>query len=165
MQKIYLAATLLALSYCLPAQSIKDLDFLVGTWDTHEVIYEGTPKEYIETGERVCAYYMDSTYIKCETKGLRKGKPRTYAFLFNYDAQKKHFQLLKIFGDYSFYANKSWKIDWEQQLILEEDTGGDQYIGNIDFADPNRIIWRGWFPSQKREPKLSLIFTETATRK
>lgn len=164
MKRLCLWIIFLIPGFTLPGQSIKDLEFLIGTWNTSELIFEGTPREYVESGVRECAYYLDSTYIKCETRAFSKGRNRVYSFFFNYDEKSHKFQVLKIFSDYSFYSKKSWNIDSTQRLITEKDTGGDQYIGHIDFQDDNRIIWRGWRPVLGKEPRLELLFTEEAIR-
>ena len=149
----------------LDGQSIQDLDFLVGSWNTHELIFEGTDREYHESGQRTCDYYLDSTYIKCDTKASNKRRERAYTFLINFDKDSKQFRILKIFSDYSFIVTKSWKVDLEKEMIIEADTSGDQYVGSISFEDKEKLIWRGWSPSKEADPSLDLIFTETATRR
>ena len=68
-------------------QSIRDLDFLIGEWEVTETIYPGQPKEYQETGTRTCSYYLDGTFIKCESETIvsTSGRKRTYAYYINYD--------------------------------------------------------------------------------
>ena len=92
--------------YNADAQSIKDLGFLIGKWEVSEIVYAGTDKEYIETGSRECAYYMDGSWIKCETMGKRHGRDRSYTFLINYHPEKKYFQFLSLSGDYPDFGGE-----------------------------------------------------------
>lgn len=165
MKRILFSALLIWANSGLTAQSIKELDFLLGTWDLHEVIFAGTDREYVETGVRECSYYLGNSYIKCESNAIRKGKERSYTFLFNYDEPESRFRLLKLSSDYSFLGIKSWKIDSDLQTVLEEDLTGELFISNISIADKNKLIWRGWEPKNGKDPQLELIFTEVATRR
>jgi hypothetical protein len=149
----------------ISSQSIRDLDFLIGSWNVREVVYADTPKEYIETGKRECLFYLDSAYIKCETKAIRKGKNREYTFLYNYVKETDEFRLFKFSSDFDAYGIKSWKINQEAKVIEEEDKTGYQFIGASSFVDKNRIIWKGWAPKIGQDPELELIYTEEAIRK
>lgn len=164
MKKILTIAVGIMATSTLCGQSIKDLDFLVGTWDVSEVVYPGSDREYVETGKRVCGYYLGDSYIKCETNGIRKGKERSYTFLFNYEKSEDRFRLIKLHSDGESYSIKSWKINVDLQVVFEEDITGEQFISDISFEDRNKLIWRGWSPKNGRNPELQLIFIETATR-
>jgi hypothetical protein len=165
--KKYMLTTVIAIvassaTYC---QSIKQLEFLVGTWDLEEVVFPGTEREYIETGVRECAYYLDSAYIKCDSRAIRKGRDRGYSFLFNYVESENQFRLIKLWSDHSGYSIKSWKINADLQIIYEEDVTGEQFISDISIADKDQLVWRGWSPKNGLQPKLELIFREVATRR
>jgi len=64
MRRILITVCTLIVSTTIDAQSIKDLDFLVGSWKVSEVVFPGSDREYIETGARVCGYYLGESYIK-----------------------------------------------------------------------------------------------------
>lgn len=165
MKKSIFCAMMVIASTSLFAQSIKDLDFLIGTWDVSEVVFPGTSREYVETGVRECAYYLNENYIKCETNGIRKGRKRQYTFLFNYRKDEKKFRLLKLSSDFPGQSIKSWEIKPDLKLIFEEDVAGEQFISDISFEDRDKIIWRGWSPKNGKNPELQLIFREEAVRR
>ncbi len=149
------------------AQSIKDLDFLVGKWEVSEIVYAGTDREYIETGDRECSYYLDGSYIKCETQGVRKGRNRSYTFLINYDSEKKYFRLLSLSSDYPDVGMSAWEINNEAQIIKSRSLQGYGSIHRLDFRDKNKIIWQGLYAEANSDSELELkaMWTETATRK
>ncbi len=149
------------------AQSIRDLDFLVGRWEVSEIVFAGTDREYTETGSRECSYYLDGSYIKCETQGIRKGRNRSYTFLINYESEKEYFRLLSLSSDYPDVGMSAWEIDSEAQIIKGRGLQGYGSIHRLDFRDRNKIIWQGLYPEANSNSELELkaMWTETATRK
>lgn len=149
------------------AQSIKDLDFLVGKWEVREIVFAGTDKEYIETGSRECAYYMDGSWIKCETMGKRHGRDRSYTFLINYHPAEEYFQFLSLSSDYPDLGVSAWEIDTDAQIIRGRSTQGYESIHSINFKNNDKIIWQGLYPRVGEDAKLELqpMWTETAIRK
>ncbi len=146
------------------AQSIQDLDFLIGTWELSEVANPGTPSEYIEKGTRTCEYYLRGNYIKCESNGVRKGRDRSYTFLFTYEKKEDRIKLIKISSDFDAHSIKSWAIDKENKIITEEDMTGYQFVSSISYENRDEIIWRGYSPKVGKEPSLQLVFEERAVR-
>lgn len=151
----------------LNAQSVKDLDFLIGKWEVSEIVYAGTDKEYIETGSRECAYHMDGSWIKCETMGKRHGRDRSYTFLINYHPEKEYFQFLSFSSDYPDLGVTAWEIDTDAKMIIGRSTQGYESIHSINFKDTDKIIWQGLYPRAGEDATLELhpMWTETATRK
>ncbi len=149
------------------AQSIQDLNFLVGKWEVSEIVYAGTDKEYIETGSRECGYYLDGSYIKCETQGLRKGRDRWYTFLINYDSNEKYYRILSLSSDYPEVGMSAWEIDSSAQIIKGRSLQGYGSIHRLDFRDRDKIIWQGLYAEANGNSELELnaMWTETATRK
>lgn len=147
------------------SQSIQDLDFLIGTWDTSDLIYPGTDRAYTEKGTRECGYYLDGAYIKCETWSNLKGKSRMSTFLYSYDKSGKFFRLIKIYSTYDLYELKKWVLDQETKTILESDLTGQTNVGTFSFEDRDKLVWSGWQIKKGKTPSLHPIFTETITRK
>ncbi|MEP5611435.1 MAG: hypothetical protein ABJP45_04265 [Cyclobacteriaceae bacterium] len=164
--KILIIAIGMMATIHLHAQSIKDLDFLIGKWKVSEIVAAGTDKEYTEIGARECSYYMGS-WIKCETKGKRHGRNRSYTFLINYHPEKEYFQFLSLSSDYPDCGISAWIIDSDASIIRGRSTQGYESIHSINFEDKNKIIWQGLYPRANDDSKLELepLWTETATRK
>lgn len=148
------------------AQSIKDLDFLIGKWEVSEIVAAGTENEYTETGTRECAYFMDGNWIKCETRGKRRGRDRSYTFLINYHPEKEYFQFLSLSSDYPDCGISAWVIDKNADVIRGRSTSGYESIHSINFEDKDKIVWQGLYPRAGDDAKLLLkpLWTETAIR-
>lgn len=160
-------ATLLILGFLNSySQSIMDLDFLIGKWEVSEIVAAGTENEYLETGTRDCAYYLDGSYIKCETQGKRHGKNRQYTFLINYHPGKDYFQFISLSGDYPDFGMSAWVIDENADIIQGRSIDGYESIHSIDFTNKDRIIWQGLYPRANGDAVLELkpLWTETASR-
>lgn len=161
--------TILLQSLITHCQSINDLDFLIGTWNLHEVTYPGTPGEYIETGKRQCEYAVLGSYIKCETTAIRHGKERTYVFLINYLGEPGKFQMAAMFSDYPqqgkhmLFLNKDKK---EIQIAaMPGDFKSESFTrSTMSFSDKDKVVWEGWTSLFKTQVEWKLLYQETASR-
>ena len=155
----------------LQSQSIQDLDFLIGEWDLTETIYPGEPKEYQETGTRTCSYYLDGSFIKCESETTvsTSGKKRTYAYHINYDAREKCFRATNFANDFPLQGQFVWYLDEENKRIIAitpKNVIEDRFFrATISFADPNELVWEGWASVFLEEKEWTQVFRDVATRK
>ncbi|MBX2874629.1 MAG: hypothetical protein KTR30_21080 [Saprospiraceae bacterium] len=97
----------------LGAQSIKDLNFLIGDWKVNETILPGTDKSYTENGTRSCAYYLEDSFIRCESSTLssKTGKHRSYTYLINYDKKEDCFWVTALSNDFPKHDKQQWFLD------------------------------------------------------
>lgn len=149
------------------SQGIKNLEFLIGTWDVSEVIYPGSDKEYIEAGTRTCEYDVDGTYIKCVTNAKSKYGERSLFMFFNYDNDFNKYIVTTLFSNLSFQGKYEWYLDSAQQRIqsisplgLDED---EFYRGDISISE-NQLIWKGYRTSFRKDRSWELRYFETSNR-
>lgn len=129
----------MAICHQLKAQSIKDLDFLIGTWDISETIYPNTDKAWQEPGIRKC---------ESKTKVSTSGKKRYYAYLINYDKKEKCFWVTSLANDFPLHGKHKWYLDKEKKLInaiSPINVTKDRFFrGPISYKDKDKIVWNGW---------------------
>ena len=153
------------------AQSINDLDFLIGEWEVHETIYPGTEKEYTESGIRTCSYYLNKKFIKCDARTMvsKNGKERWYAYIINYHAEAGYFIATNFAHDFPLHGQHHWYMDKENKQLIAitpENVIRDRFFrGTISFANPNRIEWNGYASVYKESKDWKHIFQDVATRK
>ncbi len=153
------------------SQSIKDLDFLIGEWDVTETIYPGQPKEYQETGTRICSYYLDGSFIKCESETIvsTSGRKRTYAYYINYDKKEQCFRATNFAHDFPLHGQFQWYLDEENEQIIAitpKNVIEDRFFrATISYADKDRLVWDGWASVFQEDKAWVQIFSDVATRK
>ncbi len=137
--------------YQVNAQSIQDLNFLIGQWTVHETLFPGADRSYVENGTRVCGYYLDDSFIRCESSTLssRTGRQRSYTYLINYDAQEDCFWVTALSNHFPKHDKQQWflDIDHEQILaIIPRSVFNNQFVrAIISYKDRNRLVWDGWY--------------------
>lgn len=136
-------------------QSIRDLDWLIGSWDFVDV---SVTRKYRETGTRTCSYTLDEKYLVCQSIGTsQSGKERTYIFFLNYNSIDDRFEMVAMFGDYprkNLYIvevsenghrldlkNSTWTDDGltkNNEATLTYD-GESQYVWEIRSGEPDPV--------------------------
>lgn len=169
--KIMFSFTLLVLGFeSGQAQSIKDLDFLIGTWEVEETLYPGTDKEYKEKGTRSCEYYMLDSFIKCEaeTTVSKTGKNRVYVYLINYNKWGEYYQAINFSNDYPAYSHQQWYLDVDKKeirIVMPENAKKDRFFrSKISFKNPDRMIWEGWQSRFDEEKEWFYVFKDVGER-
>ena len=153
------------------AQSVRDLDFLIGEWDVTETILPGSENEYRETGVRSCAYYLDDSFIKCEAQTVvsTSGKKRTYAYLVNYDSRNGWFSATGIANDFPLHSNHRWFLDEDRKkitFVTPRNVNDDQFFrGTIEYDGKDTIVWQGWSSRFEGDKEWRWIFRDVATRR
>ncbi len=171
MKKQLFYATLLMTSISISAQSIKDLDFLIGEWEVLETIYPGTDKEYQEKGIRICEYYLNGSFIKCESSTVvsTSGKERFYAYVINYDKREDCFRATNLANDFPLQGQFKWFLDKENKQILAitpKNVIEDRFFrATISYANPNKLVWNGWRSKWLEDKEWKQVFNDVATRK
>ncbi len=169
--KKYIILVLLAWGGELDAQSIKDLDFLIGDWKVKETLFPGTDKSYTEKGTRTCAYYLDDSFIRCEssTVSSKTGKQRSYTYLINYDRKEECFWVTALSNDFPKHDKQQWFLDRANEQILAiipESVFNNRFFrATISYKDPDRLVWDGWYSKFRAEREWKYIMNDVATRR
>lgn len=174
MLRTTITTTLLAFflmpAFNVNAQSIKDLDFLIGTWKVEETIRPGTNEAYMENGTRTCSYYLNDTFIKCEAQTTisTSGRTRHYAYYIRYNERDGYFSAVNFahdfprIGQFQWYLNKEAK---ELRQVAPKNVLGDRfYRAVISYANPDQLIWEGWFSKFSEDKAWQQIFRDVATK-
>ncbi|MEQ8906250.1 hypothetical protein [Ekhidna sp.] len=154
MKKVLIWICLIALTGMVTAQentnspSIRDLDFLIGTWEVRE---DNEEKEWWEESIRKGSYILDSTYIELSAIAISSsGKERTYLWLIHYNAKDQQFEMLSMFSNW--YKMQFDVLNWDKAkrtLTIESggDPGSNEYherFGEMVFNENyNGYIWKG----------------------
>ncbi len=152
------------------SQSIKDLDFLIGTWEIVETIYPGTEREYQEKGTRTCAYYLNGSFIKCESETTvqKNGKKRYYSYVINYDKREDCFWATNFAHDFPLHGQFKWFLDKENQRIIAitpKNVIEDRFFrATISYRDKNKLVWNGWASVFKNDKEWVHIFNDVTTK-
>ena len=167
---LIIAFTLTAAKCFAQDQSIRDLDFLIGTWEVRE---DNDKKTWWEKCIRNVSYTLDSTYIKLEANALSSsGKQRTYLWLIHYNNQAQQFEMVSMFSNWHKIQLDilTWEADTRTltitnntnyaefperygQLVFAEDLQSYQWRGENKYGDPNEpSIWRYLEVGKKVKP-------------
>jgi hypothetical protein len=168
---LYFIFFLLMLHVATHAQSIKDLDFLIGTWQVKETILPNTKKAYQEVGTRTCSYYLNDSFIKCEaeTSELRNGnsRKRKYVYLINYDKDGNCFWATSLASDFPLHTKQKWLLDKEKKSVntITQDTNRDRFFrSTFSLETPNKMVWNGWRSKFAGSKEWQHIFHDIAVR-
>nr|WP_299171516.1 hypothetical protein [uncultured Allomuricauda sp.] len=170
MQKTILILLSVTFSSSLFSQSIKDLDFLIGTWKIVETIYPGTEKEYQEVGTRTCEYYLNGSFIKCEsvTVDQRNQRERFYSYIINYDKKENCFRATNFAHDFPLHGQFKWFLDKENERIIAitpKNVIEDRFFrATISYADRDKLVWNGWASVFEKDKEWIQIFTDVTTK-
>lgn len=126
--------------------SVKDLHFLVGTWQTEE---HHLASGWWEKSTRTGTYILDSTYLQLESVAVNSsGKKRTYRFLIHYDSDTDQFEMVCIYSNWPKVRTEI--LVWDQSNRTIKLTGkpeADEYserTGLMQFtSDFSAYTWKG----------------------
>lgn len=168
--KKYIILVLLVWGGELDAQSIRDLNFLIGDWKVKETLFPGTDRSYTEEGTRTCAYYLDDSFIRCEssTVSSRTGKQRSYTYLINSDRKEACYWVTALSNDFPKHDKQQWFLDQANKqiiAIIPESVFKDQFFrATISYRDPNRLVWDGWYSKFRAKREWKHIMKDLSTR-
>ncbi len=144
--KATLCLTLMSYSLISTAQSIKDLEFLIGTWEVRE---DNDKKTWWEESARIGTYTLDSTYISLEAQAVSSGgKERTYQWLIHYNNKAQQFEMVSMFSNWHKIQLDilSWNPETRTLTITNKPNSEEfhERFGQLVFAeDFNSYIWKG----------------------
>ncbi len=170
MNKITLFIVLVSMATMTSAQSINDLDFLIGHWEVKETLFPGTDKSYTENGSRVCEYYLDNRFIRCEssTVSSKTGKNRYYTYLINYDENEDCYWVTALSNDFPKHDKQQWFLDSENEqivVIIPKSVFNNQFFrATISFSDRNQLVWDGWYSRFRGDLEWKHIMNDVAIR-
>ncbi|NAS14035.1 hypothetical protein [Poritiphilus flavus] len=153
----------LSLSQGIAAQDagIKDLDFLIGTWETRE---DNVEEGWWETSTREINYALKENYIEIRANSIdSNGREREYFWYINYNKKTKRFEMVSMFSNW--YQSQFDILEWnrkERKLTIRNEPDSekefrirfgemvfnesfDEYTwkGENKYGDPNKpSIWR-----------------------
>ncbi|MEQ8364276.1 MAG: hypothetical protein RIF39_01045 [Cyclobacteriaceae bacterium] len=79
-------------------RGIKELDFLIGTWESRE---ENVDKGWWETSTREIKYTLKGNYIELKANSIdSNGKERAYSWYINYNKKKERFEMVSMFSNW-----------------------------------------------------------------
>ena len=128
------------------SQSIKDLDFLIGTWQVRE---DNTDKGWWETSTRVGKYVLKGNFIELKAESIdSNGRKREYAWYFHYNKKAKQFEMTSMFSNW--YKVQSDILEWDAKtrtLTIRNKPEGAEYherLGKMVFSkDFKSYVWKG----------------------
>jgi len=143
---IFSALLLLVTDIYSQQNKIKDLRFLIGTWEVRE---NNKETEWWEKCIRTGQFILDSTYIQMESTAITStGKQRVYRFLIHYNSEDQQFEMVSI---YSNWPKVQFDIlTWNSKkriLTIKNKNEVNEYherFGEIVFNENfNEYIWVG----------------------
>lgn len=159
-----------ALPFCGHAQqpSVKDLGFLIGTWETEE---HHPATQWWEKSTRTATYVLDSTYIQWESVAINSShKTRTYRFLIHYDSKSNQFEMVCLYSNWPKVQTDI--LQWNKaarQLTLKSKPAVDVFSersGTIQFSEDFReYVWSGINQSGDPQKPNIFVFEEKGNKK
>ncbi len=157
-------------SLSLHAQSIKDLDFLIGKWKVEETMFPGTERSYLERGFRTCNYFLENSCIHCETQttNSKTGVQRTYAYIINYDYDLGCFTAAVIANDFPKIGIDQWYLDKkakEIRIVSPRAVKPDRFFrGVLSYDNRDQLVWNYWSSFFAGEKEWKHTFNEVSVR-
>lgn len=129
-------------------KSIKDLAFLIGTWEVRE---DNEERTWWEKSTRTGQYVLDSTYIELESVAISSsGKERTYRWFIHYNSKAQQFEMASMFSNWHkiLFDILIWDIEKRKLTVRNGvEPNSDEYherFGEIIFDENFReYIWTG----------------------
>ncbi len=174
MGKLFILIILMQAPICLLASdqepSIKDLDWLIGSWDYAD---QAVKSDYTDTGQRECRYTLMQQYIVCESKGVtHTGKERNYLFYINYNKRNERFEMVALFNDYSgknLYILDVSKDGYVINLKNHEwNNTGLKQLSEAEITYDGESEWKWQIRFGDIDPETGVVpvsFIDTATRR
>jgi len=164
---LFFSALLLLTSKLYSQATVKDLHFLVGTWEAEE---HNKEKTWWEKCTRSGTYILDSTYIQLESVAVSStGKKRTYRFMIHYDKTAKQFEMVCMYSNWPKVQVNFLEWDSEKRtLTLRNKPEAEEYgarTGAIQFsADYDTYTWKGINKSGDRQKPSIWEYEESGNR-
>lgn len=130
------------------AQSINDLDFLIGKWEVRE---DNKEKDWWEKSTRIGQFVLDSMYIELKSNALSSsGKKRTYRWYIHFNSKTQEFEMISLFSNWHSvlfdildWNKESRKLTIRNKIDLNTSDYHERF-GEIIFSeDFNLYEWKG----------------------
>jgi len=161
MRKLITVLVLIISCFTMNSQSIKDLGFLIGTWEVRE---DNKENGWWETATRVGKYVLKDNFIEFKANSIdSNGRKREYIWYFHYNKKTKQFEMTSIFSNW--HKVQSDILEWNAkeriltirnkpqlggefherlgEMIFSKDFKSYEWKGENKYGDPNKpSIWR-----------------------
>jgi len=149
LEKAFILIIVLFLSVSVIAQEsgIKELDFLIGIWETRE---DNVEEGWWETSTREIKYTLKGNYIELKANSIdSNGRKREYCWYINYNKKTKQFEMVSMFSNW--YKTLLDIIVWDSKqkmLTIRNKPGSDnefpERFGEIIFNENfDEYTWKG----------------------
>lgn len=149
LKNILIFIVFLSLSEGLTAQEegIKELDFLIGKWETRE---DNIEEGWWETSTREIKYTLKGNYIELKATSVdSNGREREYSWYINYNKKAKQYEMVSMFSNW--YKTQFDILDWDSEqrkLTIRNKPGSEtefhERFGEIIFSeDFDEYVWKG----------------------
>ena len=141
------------------SQSIKDLDFLVGTWEVRE---DNIDKNWWETATRIGKYVLKENFIELKAESIdSNGRKREYRWYFHYNKRAKQFEMTSMFSNW--HKVQSDILEWDvksRTLTIRNNSAVSEFpkrYGKMVFSkDFKSYVWKG--ENKSGDPKKPRIW-------
>ena len=142
-------------------KGIKELDFLIGTWETRE---DNIETGWLETATRDISYALKDNYIELKATSMdSNGRAREYYWYINYNKKAQQFEMVSMFSNW--HKTQFDILEWDPpkrkltirnrpdresefserfgELIFSEDFNTYTWKGENKYGDPNNpSVWK-----------------------
>ncbi|MEM7087272.1 MAG: hypothetical protein AAF489_13875 [Bacteroidota bacterium] len=142
-------------------KGIKELDFLIGTWETRE---DNKETGWWETATREINYALKGNYIELKANSIdSNGREREYYWYINYNKKTEQFEMISMFSNW--HETQSDILEWDPEnrkltirnmpnresrfterfgeLIFNENFNEYTWTGENKYGDANNpSIWK-----------------------
>ncbi len=128
-------------------KGIKELDFLIGTWETRE---DNAETGWWETATREINYTLKDNYIELKANSIdSNGRERAYFWYINYNKKAKQFEMVSMFSNW--HKTQFDILTWDEEnrtLTIRNDPDCEkrytERFGKIMFSeDFQSYEWKG----------------------
>ena len=157
---------LTSLSIYSQDRSIKELNFLIGTWETRE---DNDENGWWETSTRVIQYTLKGNFIELKANSIdSNGRKREYFWYINYNKKTERFEMTSMFSNwYKVQLDiLSWNPEKRTLTIVNNPNDGKfpERFGELVFSkDFKSYVWKG--ENKYGDPNKPSIWRYTETGK
>ena len=144
---VFITAIVLSQGISAQEKGIKELDFLIGVWETRE---DNVEEGWWETSRREINYTLMENYIELKAKSVdSNGREREYSWFINYNKKTEQFQMVSMFSNW--YKTQFDILEWDansRKLTIRNKPDSEaeyhERFGEIIFSkDFKEYTWKG----------------------
>lgn len=108
---IFLIPMIISEGIIAQEKGIKELDFLIGTWETRE---ENKENGYWETSIREIKYTLKENYILIKSNSIDfNGRKREYNWYINFNKKSNRFEMVSMFSNW--HKTQFDVLEWDKE--------------------------------------------------